>query len=79
MGTTDFVVAAVERQRLHVPFHARCAATMTVRGPGWSVVDLYRITLANGAVGVGETIVGYTWGAASDSSPTIHRSGQGQD
>ena len=66
MSSVDFAIADVERLRVDLPFSPRCTDTMTVRGPGWSVVDLYRVTLADGAVGMGETIVGYTWGAATD-------------
>ena len=66
MSAADFTITSVERQRLNVPFHERCAATMTIRGPGWGTVDLYRITLGSGVVGLGETIVGYTWGAGDD-------------
>ena len=64
---TDFTIAAIERIRVDVPFHEGCADRMTVRGNGWSVSDIYRVELACGAVGVGETIVGYTWGASAEA------------
>ena len=66
-GASDFTIAAIERIRVDVPFHERCADRMTVRGNGWSVSDIYRVELACGAVGVGETIVGYTWGASAEA------------
>ena len=66
MGSKDFEITNIERLRLDVPFHPRCAETMTIRGPGWSVVDLYKVTLGSGVVGIGETIVGYTWGSSTD-------------
>ena len=31
-GTTDFTIAGVERIRVDIPFHERCADRMTVRG-----------------------------------------------
>lgn len=66
MAAKDLEIANIERLRLDVPFHPRCAHTMTIRGSGWSVVDLYKVTLGSGVVGIGETIVGYTWGSTTD-------------
>jgi len=66
MGSQDAIVKEVERIVLHVPFHERCARTMEIYGPGWSIVELCKVTTAGGAVGVGETIQGYTWGRSGD-------------
>lgn len=66
MSSNDFTITAIERWRLDVPFHERCAHTVEIRVPGWSVVDLYRVTLASGAMGVGETLENYTWGKIGD-------------
>ncbi len=66
MDSRAAVVKDVERWVLHVPFHPRCAAAMQVYGPGWSVIELCRVTLADGVVGVGETVQGYTWGRSTD-------------
>lgn len=66
MESRDAVVKEVERLVLHVPFHERCRRTMEVYGPGWSIVELCRVTTASGAVGVGETIQGYTWGRSGE-------------
>ena len=59
-------IADVERIRVDVPFHERCHEMMTIRVGAWTVADIYKVTLDNGAVGVGETIVGYTLAASSD-------------
>lgn len=68
---SDFVVKDIERMRVNVPFNERCADRMTIRGNGWSVVDIYKVTLANGAIGIGETIVGYTWRPSEDKRVEI--------
>jgi L-alanine-DL-glutamate epimerase-like enolase superfamily enzyme len=72
MSQNDFIITAVERWRLDVPFHERCAHTVEIRVPGWSVVDLYRVTLASGATGVGETLENYTWGRIGDEKAQEH-------
>ncbi|MEW6755090.1 MAG: enolase C-terminal domain-like protein [Candidatus Latescibacterota bacterium] len=61
------VVKRVDRTVLHVPFHPRCARTMEVYGPGWSIVELIEVTTAGGVAGVGETIQGYTWGRSGEA------------
>ncbi|MBT3344205.1 MAG: mandelate racemase/muconate lactonizing enzyme family protein [Gemmatimonadetes bacterium] len=71
-STSDFTITNIERWRLNVPFHERCAHTVDIRVPGWSVVDLYRVTLASGAIGVGETLDNYTWGRIEDDGATSH-------
>ena len=72
MSTNDFAITAIERWRLDVPFHERSAHTVDIRVPGWSVVDLYRVTLASGAMGVGETLENYTWGKIADDGAQTH-------
>ena len=72
MSSNDFTITAIERWRLDVPFHERCAHTVEIRVPGWSVVDLYRVTLASGALGVGETLENYTWGKIGDEGAQQH-------
>jgi L-alanine-DL-glutamate epimerase-like enolase superfamily enzyme len=67
MGSQGSVVKEIERIVLHVPFHERCARTMEVYGPGWSIVELCKVTLADGTEGVGETIQGYTWGHSGEA------------
>ena len=53
---------AVKDTVLRMPFHERCADTMQVYGPDWSIVELIEVETEGGVVGVGETIQGYTWG-----------------
>ena len=61
------VVKDVVRTVLHVPFHERCADTMEVYGPGWSIVELIEVETEDGVVGIGETIQGYTWGHSREA------------
>ena len=68
--STEFTITDVESVRLNVPFHPRSAATYEIRARGWSVVDLFTITLAGGVQGIGETTVNYTWGAGNEE--TLH-------
>ena len=62
-----FAVKDVVRTVLHVPFHERCADTMEVYGPGWSIVELIEVETEGGVVGIGETIQGYTWGHSREA------------
>ena len=66
MATNGFQIKDVQRILLDVPFHERSATTMEIRVPGWSIVELCRITTSSGVVGVGETITNYTWGRTGD-------------
>ena len=61
------VVKDIVRTVLHVPFHERCADTMEVYGPGWSIVELIEVETEGGVVGIGETIQGYTWGHSREA------------
>ncbi len=36
--------------------------------PQWTVFEICQVTLGNGVVGFGETMVFYTWGRVSDDS-----------
>jgi L-alanine-DL-glutamate epimerase-like enolase superfamily enzyme len=47
---------------LHDPFTPRHEDHMPRLSGDWSLIELCRVTLENGVVGVGETIVQYTWG-----------------
>ena len=66
MTAKGFIVKNIERIVLNVPFHPRCARVKEVRVPGWSIVELCKVTTASGVVGVGETITNYTWGQSGE-------------
>ncbi|NKB66176.1 MAG: enolase [Candidatus Latescibacteria bacterium] len=67
MAEQNFTVKEVEFIVLNIPFHPRCADTMEIRGPGWGIVELCRVTTQAGVVGIGETIQGYTWKRSTDA------------
>jgi L-alanine-DL-glutamate epimerase-like enolase superfamily enzyme len=48
--------------RVQNPFAARHADHMPRLSGDWSLVEICTVTLESGVVGVGETIVQYTWG-----------------
>ena len=49
---SSFDVKNVVRTVLHVPFHERCADTMEVYGPGWSIVELIEVETEGGIIGI---------------------------
>lgn len=64
----DLTVRAIERVWVDVPFRAVPARNMCRELPHWTIFELCKVTLACGAVGVGETMVYYTWGNVTDES-----------
>ncbi len=67
MASQDFTIRDIERIVLNVPFHPRCARIKELRVPGWTMVELTRVTTAAGVTGVGETIENYTWGRSREA------------
>ena len=68
MDARHFIVKDIERTVLDIPFHPRCARVKEIRVPGWSIVELYRVTTAAGVVGLGETVANYTWGRSNEEA-----------
>jgi L-alanine-DL-glutamate epimerase-like enolase superfamily enzyme len=66
--SAEFTITGIEQIRVDVPFHPRSAAVYEIRARAWSVIDLFKITLGCGVLGVGETTVNYTWGAGNDGT-----------
>lgn len=66
MTAKNFTVTKVEKILLNVPFHPRCAQTMEVYGPGWSISELCLVKTAGGVTGAGETMINYTWGHSTE-------------
>jgi L-alanine-DL-glutamate epimerase-like enolase superfamily enzyme len=71
----DLTVAHAEVIPLRIPFREVPAENMIRELPHWTLFELWRVTLANGLVGVGETMRYYTWGVstAEDASRIIGR------
>ena len=66
MASQEFAIKSIERIVLNVPFHPRCAHIKELRVPGWTMVELTRVTTGAGVTGVGETIANYTWGRSRE-------------
>jgi L-alanine-DL-glutamate epimerase-like enolase superfamily enzyme len=59
-------ISSVERILLNVPFRERPGIHMSRRIWRWTLIEICRVTTADGLVGYGETVVHYTWGRVSD-------------
>ena len=54
-------VQSVELTHLDVPFTNHTERHMKYWLPHWRIVQVCRLTMDNGLVGLGETILNYTW------------------
>jgi galactonate dehydratase len=59
-------VKLVERTTLEMPFRDIPARNMDREIPHWRYTEVFEIHLASGHVGVGETLLYYTWGDSTD-------------
>ena len=59
---TGAAIREVSFTLLRDPFAERHADHMPRLSGDWSLIELCRVTLESGVVGVGETIIQYTWG-----------------
>lgn len=67
-------VVAVEQHLVWVPTRSAIRWEMErARIHAWSEVEIIRVTLESGVVGVGETIQNYTWGRSLDPQQAIGR------
>lgn len=66
-ATSDrFQIEAIERTTCRVPFRPTPKRAMDRELPHWRFTEIIQVRLASGAVGFGETLLFYTWGATSD-------------
>lgn len=61
-------ITDIERVWVNVPYKEVPARNMIRELPHWTLFELCKLTLDSGHVGVGETMVYYTWGAVSDEA-----------
>ncbi|MCH7726854.1 MAG: enolase [Planctomycetes bacterium] len=61
-------ITNIERIWVDVPFKEVPARNMVRELPHWTLFELCKVTLDNGVVGVGETMVYYTWGMVTDEA-----------
>jgi len=64
----NLTVKKVEKTWINVPFRPVPARNMIRELPHWTVFVIYKVTLACGVVGFGETMQFYTWGTVSDEA-----------
>ncbi len=73
---SDVTVKQVEMIPVDVPLRKEPARNMVREIPHWTLFEIWKVTLACGVVGVGETMRYYTWGVSTqdDAKRAIDRS-----
>src|SRR5579871_1435023 len=64
----DLTVKKIDSTWINVPFRPIPARNMVRELPHWTVFVIYKVTLACGVTGFGETMQYYTWGTVSDEA-----------
>ena len=62
----NLTIQDIERIWLDVPYREVPRRNMIRELPHWTIVEICKVTLANGVVGVGETMPFYTWAEVTD-------------
>jgi len=65
-GGRHLLVADVRRTTVRVPFRKTPARNMDREIPHWRYAEVFEVQLNSGRVGIGETLLFYTWGASED-------------
>ena len=65
-ATMNLTIQNIERIWLDVPYREVPRRNMIRELPHWTIVELCKVTLANGVVGIGETMPFYTWEEVTD-------------
>lgn len=61
-----FTVTSIERTTVEVPYREIPARHMARELPHWKYSEVFQVRLKSGRVGIGETLLFYTWGATKD-------------
>src|SRR5712692_10107230 len=64
----NLTVKKIDWTWVNVPFRPVAARNMIRELPHWTVFVIYKVTLACGVAGFGETMQYYTWGTVSDEA-----------
>jgi galactonate dehydratase len=64
----DLTVKKIDATWVNVPFRTVPARNMVRELPHWTIFVIYKVTLACGVVGFGETMQYYTWRTVSDDA-----------
>jgi len=67
-GALDLKVKRVDRTWIRVPYREVPARNMIRELPHWTLFEICKVTLGCGVVGIGETMVFYTWGRVSEAA-----------
>lgn len=62
----DLIITKIDRMTVKVPFRAAPARNMARELPHWQYTEIIKVHLQSGHVGVGETLLYYTWGVTGD-------------
>ncbi|MEQ8790895.1 MAG: mandelate racemase/muconate lactonizing enzyme family protein [Pirellulaceae bacterium] len=62
----QFEIADIRRTTVKVPFRETPARNMDREIPHWRYSEIFEVTLNSGRVGIGETLLFYTWGVTED-------------
>ena len=62
----DLVISKIERMTVRVPYRPAPARNMARELPHWMYSEIVKVHLNSGFVGVGETLLYYTWGVTRD-------------
>jgi L-alanine-DL-glutamate epimerase-like enolase superfamily enzyme len=60
-------ITDIRRTTVMVPFRETPARNMDREIPHWRYAEVFEVSLRSGHVGIGETLLYYTWGASEDS------------
>lgn len=66
ISSHHFRIQDIQRTTVRLPMRPVPARNMARELPHWKFLEIFEVTLASGAVGIGETMLYYTWGATGD-------------
>jgi galactonate dehydratase len=62
----DYTIEAIDRVTVRLPYRDAPRRAMDRELPHWRYTEIFEVRLLSGAVGLGETLLYYTWGATGD-------------
>jgi L-alanine-DL-glutamate epimerase-like enolase superfamily enzyme len=61
-----FEVESIKRTTVKIPFRGTPERAMNRELPHWRYSEIFQVELKSGQIGIGETLLYYTWGVSSD-------------
>jgi galactonate dehydratase len=65
-GSKHFQIQQIERTTVRIPYRETPRRAMDRELPHWRYSEIFQVHLASGKVGIGETLLYYTWGVTDD-------------